>query len=67
MLSHKHYQIIAEVLNSALLTCEDVGDDATVEFISECIVEPMTLIFKLDNPSFDADRFTKACGVKQEA
>lgn len=66
MLLHKHYQIIAEVLNGALLTCEDVGDDATVEFITECVVEPMTLIFKLDNPSFDAVRFTKACGVKQE-
>jgi len=65
MLSRKYYQQIASVLADSIAQARAVGDEETVEYITEQVVAILARMFKLDNPNFDPSRFYKACGVAE--
>lgn len=65
MLSRKYYQQIASVLADSISKAREVGDDETVEYITEQVVVILVRLFKQDNPNFDASRFYSACGITE--
>ncbi len=66
MLSRKYYQQIAEVLAEAVSECRSYEDKETIIFINEWVIDPLSQLFEQDNPSFDSERFSQACGYRGE-
>jgi hypothetical protein len=59
-MSRKHYQVLADALQAYLTMQKLANEDcaATLQTIAKlCILLPA------DNPHFDKQRFTKACGL----
>ena len=66
MLTRKHYKEVAGILASAIEICRGCGDQKTVEFIINEIVDPISEMFYSDNYRFDYKRFEAACGATKE-
>lgn len=59
-MSRKHYQMIAQVLNTA--RC-DWADGQTIDTLAEDFADELVAT----NERFDRERFLKACGVGDES
>ncbi len=62
-MSKKSYVAIAEIVNERV-TRLPVTHPARREYVT--LVSRLSAHFKADNPSFQADRFEKACGVSND-
>ncbi|HET7640142.1 MAG TPA: hypothetical protein VFK47_15555 [Ktedonobacteraceae bacterium] len=61
-MTRKHYQQTADIIKSV---SQDYGDGKDVLFplAMAAMAGRMAVMFELDNPRFDRDKFMEACGV----
>lgn len=62
-MTKKHYELIASVINGAVISASEYGNEDDIAFIKESVAEPMADALEKDNPKFDRAKFLEACGV----
>ena len=64
MITKKHYKAIAEIINSEYRRYDNTSEDDTeAKLAIKYIVINLTTYFALDNPLFNHQKFTDACGL----
>lgn len=66
MFTSTNYQAIADVLAEAMAECRSFEDKETRVFIHEWIISPLAEKFGQEDPDFDAESFSLACGYRGE-
>lgn len=67
--ARRHYEVIAVLLKvnlrDAIQSDIDRQSENNEEDRANQIIQDFAQMFKVDNPSFDCNRFYEACGYKQ--
>lgn len=68
MFTKQHYKVIAEVITNPHADASDyhdgcMGNDRLI--FTDKLIDDFIVRFEQDNPGFDKDEFSKACGFKE--